>query len=113
MKIGQKILLGIAAIGAFGALTRTIYKTDRKEIEGWYSLTNTIPAMIARGETSEAREIYEDAWRSINQRIRDSGRDPISFLTPDVVERLEKDFTWEVLTSRAKEYRQNESTNAY
>lgn len=105
MKIGQKISIGIATIGAIGALVGSIYKMDKKEVEGWYSLTNTIPQMIAEGDASEARRIYEDAWRDINQRIRDSRRDPISFITPEVVDRLERDFTWEVLTSRAQNYK--------
>ncbi|MBM3232561.1 hypothetical protein FJZ18_00120 [Candidatus Pacearchaeota archaeon] len=113
MKNGHKILLGIAAVGAIGTLTGMIYRIDRKEIDGWYSLTNTIPEMIARGETSEAREIYVDTWRDINQRIRDSGRDPISLISPSVIKRLEKDFTWDVLMNRAREYRQNGLTNAH
>lgn len=95
-------LAGAALIGSVILGSHTIYRMDRNAVQRWNSYTNTLPKMIAEGRVSGAREIYEDTWREINQRIKDQGRDPFGFISEKDVARLERDFTWDVLVQRAR-----------
>src|SRR3989344_3043464 len=85
--------LGVGvAVAALSALVFGVYKSDRNTVQQWNALTNAIPEMIIKGERDRAREIYEDTWREINQRIRDAGRDPVSFIYQSDIKTLENTF---------------------
>ena len=103
--------LGVGvAVAALSALVFGVYKSDRNTVQQWNALTNAIPEMIIKGERDRAREIYEDTWREINQRIRDAGRDPVSFIYQSDIKTLENTFTWDALVTKA---RQKDKVSSY